>query len=117
MSITFEEFKNYIEEIKTVYDFKEQLFDVCSTFNECSENRAYFEMPTLIDTSIKLLAKLANDKNEWLEYWFFELECGKKSSYLTVEDGNGNNIPLTTIEDLWKIIVDDNTEVGGVSDG
>ena len=115
--IAFEEFKIYIEEIKSIYDFENQLFKLCYTFNKQNYNRASFEIPTLVATSINLLAELVNDKNEWIEYWFFELEFGKKSSYLTVEDGNGNNIPLTTIEDLWKIIVDDNTEAGETNDG
>lgn len=106
--IAFEEFKIYIEEIKSIYDFENQLFKLCYTFNKQNYNRASFEIPTLVETSINLLAELVNDKDEWISYWFFELDCGKLSDDLTVEDENGNNIPLKTIEDLWNIINDNN---------
>ena len=106
--ITFKKFKEYIEEIKSVYSFEDRLFDLCMTFNKQTKHQAFFEIPTLVETSINLLAEIVNDKGEWISYWFFELGCGKLSDDLTVEDENGNNIPLKTIEDLWNIIKDDN---------
>lgn len=106
--ITFKEFKTYIEEIKSVYDFENQLLELCSTFNKQTQTQAYFEIPTLVAVSIDLLAELVNDKGEWISYWFFELDCGKLSDDLTVEDEDGDNIPFKTIGDLWNIIKDDN---------
>ena len=102
--ITFKEFKSYIEDIKSVYDFEDQLREMCSAFNKQTQYQASFEIPTLVETSINLLTELVGDKGEWISYWFFELECGKLADDLTVEDETGNNISLKTIEDLWNVI-------------
>lgn len=105
--ITLKEFKAYIEDIKSVYDFECQLMELCSTFNKQTQHQALFEIPTLVETSINLLEELVGDKGEWISYWFFELEYGKLADDFTVEDEEGNNIPLMTIEDLWNIIIND----------
>ena len=106
--ITFKEFKSYIEDIKSVYDFEEQLRKMCSAFNKQTQYQASFIIPTLVETSINLLAELVGDKGEWISYWVFELGCGKLADDFTVKDKEGNNIPLKTIEDLWNIINDNN---------
>lgn len=54
---------------------------------------------------IDLLMQLTNDtENKWIEYFIYELDFGKDNWRLQVYGENKNEIPLTTIEDLWNIL-------------
>ena len=59
----------------------------------------------LYNTIIKFLMELTNDmQTKWIEYFLYELDFGKENKRLKVYDKNENEIPLSTIEDLWNIL-------------
>ena len=65
-----------------------------------------FPFPSLADNIIRLLAIMTGDEQEWIYYWVYDLNCGKDSDKYRVTDKNGNIIPLTSIQDLWNLLVE-----------
>ena len=51
-----------------------------------------------------LLKVLVNDENDWISYYCWELDFGKKYVEGNVTEEDGTPIPLATAEDLWNII-------------
>ena len=56
------------------------------------------------ELSLMILAEAVDDNTEWISYWFWELEKGKKAKNGTVKDSDGREIPIKTISNLYDII-------------
>jgi len=52
---------------------------------------------------LNLLKSTMKDTYEWIEYWLYELECGKKYRNSSVTQ-DGKPIKLKTIADLYALL-------------
>lgn len=102
--ITYEEFNRYIESIKMVQDVENKLMGISSDVRAKSKSEFVLYYPSLITEVIELLGKIVGDKNNWIDYYIWDLDFGKQSDFLQVNDADGNTIPLNTTKDLWDII-------------
>lgn len=66
----------------------------------------------LTNVIVEILQKTFNDDHahSWIEYFCFELDFGKKNDSLKARDKNGNNIPLTTPEDLYNLLIQEKND-------
>ena len=76
------------------------------TFNEMFDGHF---VPTyyadLENCIIKLLNIIYNDsKDDTLDWWIYEMDFGDKCSKTSMSDKNGKNIPIKTIEDLYRYL-------------
>ncbi|MDY7025994.1 MAG: hypothetical protein SVC26_06615 [Pseudomonadota bacterium] len=62
-----------------------------------------------LDVSLKTLAMLAGDKSGWIEWYFFECECGKKP----MGAGAGEDMRLIDSVDKLRWVVEATSEEGG----
>ena len=53
---------------------------------------------------IDMLEKLVDDKSQWISYYIYDLEWGKKWKLKSVTDKRGKDIPLKTMENLFDCI-------------
>lgn len=57
----------------------------------------------------RMLVKLCDDENDWIGYWLWELDFGKKYQDGMITDlnerGETINVKLETINDLWNLLV------------
>ncbi|NCB47633.1 hypothetical protein EOM81_11525 [bacterium] len=67
-------------------------------YGMCHYDTAY-ALPGLV----KLLATVMKDKNSWIEYWLYELECGAKYRTGSITQ-DGKPIKLKTIADLYALL-------------
>lgn len=103
--LSFEDFKRHIKDIQLMSELQDKIDDAKHIFNKSETKEVFhFYFPTGTDNIIELLAMLTNDKNEWIDYWIYELDFGKRADELKCTDGNGNKIPMNTIEDLWAVL-------------
>lgn len=110
MQITFKEFKSYIDELLEVWELENKIFNLSSKFCKKSKSEFSLNFPTLADPVIKLLETVTCDKDQWISYWVFDLDCGKKYEPGCIKDVDGSDIPLKTIEDLWKLLTENYPE-------
>ena len=64
----------------------------------------------LYDVIIDFLETATNDKGEWITYFVYELDFGKENNRLQVYDKDDSEIPLSTLDDLWNILIGDTDE-------
>ena len=53
---------------------------------------------------LKTLTLALNDKEEWIEYWIFELDFGRKWKEGMICSPDGEDIPLQTLDQLYELI-------------
>lgn len=101
--ITREFFTEIIEEIQKVYDYQEGL----NKYFEKHDVDGYIYQPDCMYATIKLLHYIFEEKDtdEWISYFCFELNFGKKYKEGSVLDENGKSIPLETIDDLYNLLI------------
>lgn len=58
-----------------------------------------------IDFLTNLLKELINDTNDWISYYMWEIDFGKKYYDGCVTESDGTNISLRNAEDLYNLII------------
>jgi len=56
---------------------------------------------------VEILQVATNDKhkNSWIEYWIYELECGKRYKHGSVTNADKSIIDLSTSEKLYEFLI------------
>lgn len=57
-----------------------------------------------------LKSEMSDKKDSWIDYYMYELEFGRENGRLKVHDKNGVEIPLSTPEDLYDLIKNNNIQ-------
>ncbi len=103
--ITFEEFNYYMTAIKDMGELQDKLTETVSEYNRKQNMCVCLVIPSQDYIIVNLIAKILDDKNEWISYWVYKLDCGKKYEDGTITDKDGGIIKLKTIEDLWNLLI------------
>lgn len=100
--ISKEEFVKAINDVKNTTKYQEGL----NNYFRKNNAEGYIFQPDCCDTVLRLLhTYFANgDKNEWIDYFCFELDFGRKWEHGSIKDKDGNEIVLKTPEDLYELI-------------
>lgn len=96
-----ESFCRVMDNYKSMWNFTDDLNDLFRKYK--SDGEVYPPMCT--ETVIDLLEFIFNDKDQWINYWIFELDFGKNYEDGYVKDEHGEVIALKTAEDLYDLLV------------
>lgn len=107
MKFSYKQFKNYLQRVDAMIAFEDQLRDATHELRDNNIDADLF-MPSLIDDVVDLLAIVTHDEDEWISYWVYELDCGRKYKDRMITASDGTNIRCKTIRDLWNIIIENN---------
>lgn len=101
--ITKEEFVTIINEVEQVSKYSDNL----NTFLHNNNVQGYLFQPNCTETTLRLLHLIFKqaDVDEWISYFCYELNFGKKWKEGTVKDRDGADIKLQTAEDLYTLLV------------
>lgn len=64
----------------------------------------------LQESILEILKNEFDDHSEWIEYFVYELAWGSKYEDGWIKDENGNNIVLRTLEDLYDLLIENQTK-------
>ena len=97
-----EQFINAINDVKNVCRYQESL----NNYFRKNNVDGYIFQPDCSSTVIGLLHTIfgEKDKDEWIDYFCFELDFGKKWKEGTITEKNGTDIILKTAEDLYNLL-------------
>lgn len=56
---------------------------------------------------LELLKDVFNDDGGWISYWVYELDFGRNATEDCVQDEDGKNIPIKTINDLYNLLTNE----------
>lgn len=93
MRLTFDEFKDYLDEIEK------------SIESQCDKACA---RPDLTKSAIELLSVAMDDTQGYILNWIYTLDFGKANRYQLMLGKNGRAIPMESVEALWNLL---NSEV------
>ena len=102
--MTLEKFKEYLEIYKKINDNEENLN---KDLYQMSPDFGGFYLEDVHIILDGLLKDIMKDEDNWIEYYIYELNWGKDYEDGCIQDKNGNNIPLKTIEDLYNLLTGD----------
>lgn len=105
---TFEEFEKHMKRIVRSISFQDKIDEISRDFWDDCELDFSLMPPNQIDSVIELLEYIMRDEDDWIGYWVFELDCGKRYKPGIVTEKDGADIPLETIEDLWNLLTKEN---------
>ena len=103
------EFIGIMKKWEQIVRFKESLWEFRKK-EECFD----FDFPTL-EWSLKLtLEKMFCDDTDlgWIEYFVYDLDFGTKYEDGMIKDTDGNIIKLSTVEDLYNLLIKEIEENG-----
>ena len=102
MNLSKEDFVKAIKDVESVYKYQEGL----NNFFRKNNVEGYIFQPDCASTVLRLLHMILGerDKDEWIEYFCFELNFGKKWEPGLIRDDNGLDIVLQTPEDLYDLL-------------
>lgn len=103
--ISKEDFVNIIEDVKNTNDYQNNL----NNFFRLNDVDGYIYQPDCCCAVIKLLHIIFQDADaeEWISYFCFELDFGRKWKPGTINH-DGKEITLSTPEDLYDYLVNYN---------
>lgn len=58
----------------------------------------------LFDALIKVLEAVMNDTNKWIQYYLYELDCGRENWRLKVKINN-EDVPLSNASELYYLLI------------
>jgi len=69
---------------------------------ECG--KCWFDTRFALQGLIQLLERVMQDTSGWIQYWLFELDCGKKYRKDSVKDAKAKPIKVQTIADVYALL-------------
>ena len=104
--IKYIDFERHMNKVIQVIEFENKLWSLCSEAYKSSLD-CELRFPTLAEDVIGLLSLATGDKDDWIGYYVFELDCGKKYKDGMITNTDGSIIRLKTVKDLWDLISKD----------
>ena len=101
MKISKDEFVGIINQVKEVESLND---DLNNFFKKKSVDGCLF-LPNCCEHTVRLMRLLCNDTEDWIAYFCYELDFGKKWKSDTIKDANGKEIKLETPEDLYDLLL------------
>lgn len=114
--ISKEQFITIINKMKLVDDFVNEVNDKSRDLRETLDDSFldFFEGNSLFvahsDIVVQLLENMFND-NDMISYWIYELNYGRDYKDGYIQDCDGNNIDISTVEKLYEYLVEEMEEL------
>lgn len=97
-----------IEALRKQYEIDAHFAQTLSSlFPDSYSANLFYNNAAVDNILVEILQKTFNDdhSHSWIEYFCFELDFGKKNDTLKARDKNKKEIPLTTPEDLYNLLI------------
>lgn len=104
--LTFERFCEILLQCRDLCELNDAVYHAIDHYADRYKDFAEFYYPTPVILVIELLSIIMKDTDEWISYWFYDLDCGQKATDDTVTF-NDEPVPIRTPRDLWNLLVED----------
>lgn len=95
-----ESFVRVMDGIAEVCRYNKRLNDFISDNGE-----GYVFMPDATVQALDILQIMFEDENDWIGYFFTDMDFGVKYHHGVITSENGNEIPLRNAGDLWELLM------------
>lgn len=98
-----EKFIEYMNFIKKMNESENRIQEVLQ--KEITDFRGGFLYSNYEFMYVKLLKEIMDDKNDWIEYFLYDLDFGAKWETGSVVEMDGTEMPLGTVENLYDLLI------------
>ena len=112
--LTFDYFRQCLKEIEDLYTLNDDIAHKLFEYGQRHGDYCEFYYPTNAATVVALLQILLHDKNDWISYWCFERDFGKRIDMGPITGEDGTIYPFETVEQLWDLLAVERRERGEV---
>jgi hypothetical protein len=96
------EFKDRLKTLVSFYKKQEDSMQAIISALDISGYPAMNYGHELTDSYVEMLSEAVGDKDNWISYWLWECEMGKRK--MAWSDQNGRDYSIKSIRSLWKTI-------------
>ena len=97
--------QTFIKMIELIKEYTE----LSDTIRKASDGTISVNYDAYEAALVNLLEIVFNDKSDWISYFLYELDFGKRYKDGMITD-NDQNVKLATPEDLYNLLVENNKE-------
>ncbi len=101
LPMTFENFKRYMDIVLHDYEVQEKVYEASGHSIELLETFSSLSAVTSLLSYI-----FCDEEDDWIGYYCWELDMGKKWHCGMVTSKDGKDIPLGTVRDLYELLID-----------
>lgn len=105
--MSFAYFKECMTDVVHDYEYYDKVCDVINS-------DFMYENLRCAGTVLDILAAIFEDESDWISYYCFELDFGKRYEPGCVKK-DGKNVPLATLEDLYNLLLKNYQDRGPLS--
>jgi len=96
-----QEFKKILSELVAIKKDEESLNTAFKKFEPDWNYICFGRYEALVVDALKIVME---DKDDWIGFWLYELNCGKEAKAGSAKSKKGKNIPIKTISNLYDFI-------------
>lgn len=100
---SFDGFEKIMKFIKEQMDYDKECHNCFSKILP-NDYVSGYDNSYIYKTSFEMLKYIFKDKNDWIDYFVYELDFGKQNDKLKCYDENKKEIPLSSIKDLYNLL-------------
>ena len=97
----YKTFEKLMKELVSLKEDEDNINNAFRKFEPDFNGITFGRYETLVVQAIK---EAMNDEYDYIGYWLYEVDCGKKAKVGTVTDKDGKNIPIKTLKNLYDLI-------------
>ena len=94
----------FTEALTAIVDQNNEDDNVCKALTSFCNDSCFYDTKYATKGLLNLLKSTMQDTAEWIEYWLYELDCGKKYRKDSVKDAKGKPIKMQTIADVYALL-------------
>ena len=94
-------FVRSIEDVHRTLNYIDEFNDFLDDYGA----EGYVFPPTCVDSTVELLSLVVGDTDDWVGYFCYELDFGKNWKEGCIHDEDGNNVKLTSPEELYDFLL------------
>lgn len=100
--------KLFVDSIKAIKKQQKHDYKFCDdlgkAFPDAFEANLLYDNSATINALFRILETENNDNDNWIQYFCYELDFGKKYEEGSIVSENNENIDLSTIEKLYNFL-------------
>lgn len=93
--------KHFVEIIKELVQLRKDADNLHEAFKVFNPDFNFISLGRCEDLIVKNLEYSMDDTSQWISYWLYETDCGKKNMGVTID---GKKVPMKTAENLFDCI-------------
>lgn len=101
--LTKKQFITRMEELKELYKIEDE---IRKAFKKLDPDFGYFSLGKPISLITNILEDTFHDESQWISYFIYDLDWGKRWTKKSITDNKGKSIKMSTLSELYNVLTE-----------